>query len=142
MTGLRRWTLGMLILLMIQLGIGMYTNLFVTIPVRHPGAGAGEFRGVFESINWALSHSAVPLATHAGLGIILALGAIGILVRSARLRRGIWGSSLGLLFILGAGYNGGRFVAYNNDINSLVMALAFAAAVVCYAAVLYLPATD
>lgn len=144
MRELKRSTLIAVFLLMAQLGLGMWTNLFVTIPSRHAGTVGGAFLGVFESIGWGLSRSAVPLASHAGLGIIIALGAIGILVQAVRLGRPatIWPASLGLLFVLGAGYNGGRFLAYDMDVNSLIMALSLAAAVVCYAVILYLPAAD
>jgi hypothetical protein len=45
----------------------------------------------------------------------------------------------GALFILGAGFNGASFLNYNEDANSYVMALLFAAAVLCYIVLLALP---
>jgi hypothetical protein len=37
-------------LLVIQFGLGMYLNLFVTLPSHHPGAGATSFfAGVWEA---------------------------------------------------------------------------------------------
>jgi hypothetical protein len=39
-------------LLLIQFGLGMYLNLFVTILRDHPGAGAtNSFPGVFDSVS-------------------------------------------------------------------------------------------
>lgn len=41
--------------------------------------------------------------------------------------------------ILGAGLNGGSFLDYNKDVSSYLMALLFAAAVLCYTVILALP---
>ena len=51
----------------------------------------------------------------------------------------MWAAVLGALFILGAGFNGASFLNYNHDANSYVMALLFAAAVLCYSVILALP---
>ena len=45
---------------------------------------------------------------------------------------------MGWLFIVAAGLNGGAFLHYNKDVNSLLMALFFGAAVLCYAISIYL----
>ena len=46
---------------------------------------------------------------------------------------------MGALCILPAGFTGGGFLDYNNDVNPYVMALLFAAAVLCYAVILAVP---
>jgi hypothetical protein len=51
----------------------------------------------------------------------------------------VWASVLGTLFILGAGFNGASFLNCNEDANSYVMALLFAAAVLCYIVLVELP---
>jgi hypothetical protein len=45
---------------------------------------------------------------------------------------------LGALCILGAGFNGGSFLDYNANLSSYLMALLFAAAVLCYGVILTL----
>ena len=84
--------------------------------------------------------SAHHLATHAGLGLLLVVGSVWLAVLAIRSRRRavIWAAVLGALFILGAGFNGGSFLDYNKDVNSYLMALLFAAAVVCYTVILAL----
>ena len=81
------------------------------------------------------------LATHAGLGLLLVAGSPWLAVLAIRGRRPAITSAavLGALCILGAGFDGGSFLDYNKDVSSYVMALLFAAAVLCYAVILALP---
>jgi hypothetical protein len=130
-----------IVLLLVQFGIGMGVNLFVGITRRHPGAEAHEFfSGVFRSVQWAILHGPVALAIHASLGLILAVGSIVLIVRAVRShRRGsVWATAVGAFFVLGAGFNGGSFLNYNEDVNSLLMALFLGAALLSYAVNLYL----
>jgi hypothetical protein len=44
-----------LILLMVQLLLGMAVDLFVKVPLNHPGANPPEyFSGVVQSVTWAI----------------------------------------------------------------------------------------
>ena len=140
----RGWAFGLLIALLVQFGLGMYVNLFASIPLNHPGHGANNFfAGSYHSVAWAETspHSPVILAVHAGLGLLLVLGSLWLAVLAIRGRRAgfVWAAVLGALFILGAGFNGASFLNYNHDANSYVMALLFAAAVLCYSVILALP---
>ena len=45
----------------------------------------------------------------------------------------------GGLCIIGAAFNGASFLDYNKNVNSYLMALLFAAAVLCYVVILALP---
>ena len=140
----RGWAFGLLIALLVQFGLGMYVNLFASIPLNHPGHGANNFfAGSYHSVAWAETspHSPVILAVHAGLGLLLVLGSLWLAVLAIRGRRAgfVWAAVLGALFILGAGFNGASFLNYNEDANSYVMALLFAAAVLCYIVLLALP---
>ena len=142
----RGWAFGLLIALLVQFGLGMYVNLFASIPLNHPGHGANNFfAGSYHSVAWAETspHSPVILAVHAGLGLLLVLGSLWLAVLAIRGRRAgfVWAAVLGALFILGAGFNGASFLNYNHDANSYVMALLFAAAVLCYSVILALPGT-
>jgi len=140
----RGWAFGLLIALLVQFGLGMYVNLFAKIPLNHPGHGANDFfAGSYHSVAWAETspHAPLILAFHAGLGLLLVLGSLWLAVLAIRGRRAgfAWAAVLGALFILGAGFNGASFLNYNQDANSYVMALLFAAAVLCYIIILALP---
>ena len=142
----RGWAFGLLIALLVQFGLGMYVNLFASIPLNHPGHGANNFfAGSYHSVAWAETspHSPVILAVHAGLGLLLVLGSLWLAVLAIRGRRAgfVWAAVLGALFILGAGFNGASFLNYNEDANSYVMALLFALAVLCYIVLLALPSS-
>jgi len=140
----RGWAFGLLVALLVQFGLGMYVNLFATIPLNHPGHGANDFfAGSYRSVAWAETspHAPLILAFHAGLGLLLVVGSLWLAVLAIRGRRAgiVWAAVLGALFILGAGFNGASFLNYNHDANSYVMALLFAAAVLCYSVILALP---
>jgi hypothetical protein len=137
---LARTALLMVIALVIQFGIGMVVNLFVKIPDSHPGANPPEyFGGVADSIGWAIGHGPLALATHVGLGLFLVLVSLWLIVTAvaAHDRRLITFAVSGALLVNGAAFNGGSFLAYNKDLSSLLMALLFAVAVLCYVGILY-----
>jgi heme A synthase len=140
----RRWAFGLLVALLVQFGLGMYVNLFAHIPLNHPGHGANDFfAGSYHSVAWAETspHASLILAIHAGLGLLLVVGSLWLAVLAIRGRRAgtVWAAVLGALCIIGAGFNGASFLNYNKDASSYVMALLFAAAVLCYSVILALP---
>ncbi|NVM98558.1 hypothetical protein [Arthrobacter sp. SDTb3-6] len=141
--GLRRGAFLAVMLLLAQYLLGMVVNLFVHVPKVHPGANAVEyFGGVTAGVAWALAHGGVWLALHAGLGVVLVLTAIGLVVQAARAGRR---SHLALtivagVLVLGAGFNGGSFLNYGEDVSSLIMATLWALATACYVTLLRLPA--
>lgn len=131
------YALGMLI---IQFLLGMAVNLFVKIPINHPGANPPEyFGGVVTSVTWAILHGGLWLTLHAVWGLLIVLGALGTMVQAILLggRGRITLSVLGFIGVLGAGFNGGSFLNYNQDFSSMLMAVGFALALSCYAALLY-----
>ena len=128
-------------LLLIQFGLGMQINLFVTITRHHPGAGATNVvPGVLGSISWAIAHGPAALAIHAALGLAILIGAIHNFLWN--LRRGtrgtVWATGTGLILVLAAGLNGGAFLSYHKATYSLLMALSFGGALLCYAITVYL----
>jgi hypothetical protein len=141
---LRRMVLSAALLVLVQSGIGMAVNLYVTVPARHPGAHPSDYlSGSVQSAAWAIAHGALALAVHTALGLALALMAIGVAVRGVRFRRraiGAW-AVLGGLCVIGAGFNGASFLDFNNDISSLIMAVLAFAAIACYAVLLFLLGT-
>jgi hypothetical protein len=134
------------ILVLIQAGIGMVVNLYVTVPAHHPGARPSNFlTGSASSVGWAISHGALALAIHATLGLAVIVVAIWVAVRAAMLRQravAAW-LILAALLTIGAGFNGASFLDFNKNFSSLIMALLAFAALLCYAVGIYLaPAAD
>ncbi len=138
---LRRMTLLVAVLVVVQTAIGMVVNLYVTVPAYHSGAQpANYFTGSLQSVAWALGHGAVALAVHATLGLALLAIAIWVAVRAVKLGPGWVGFTavLGALLAIGAGFNGASFLDFNNNISSLLMALLALGSLSCYVVGLYL----
>jgi hypothetical protein len=130
---LRGSSFGMLVMLIIQFAIGIVVNLYVTVPAADQGS-------LLHAVGKALSDPPAALASHAGLGLLIVLTAIGLVVRSVIARHvpTIVASVIGLLAIIGAAVNGVRFVADGGPNNaSLAMALSTAVAMLCYAVSLF-----
>jgi hypothetical protein len=138
---LRRMTLLVAVLVVVQTAIGMVVNLYVTVPAHHSGAHpANYFTGSLQSVAWALGHGAVALAIHATLGLALVAIAIWAAVRAVKIRPGWVGFTavLGALLAISAGFNGASFLDFNNNISSLLMALLALGSLSCYVIGLYL----
>jgi hypothetical protein len=122
-------------ILLVQFGLGMWVDLFVEIPPHHPGGASNFFSGVFDSVRWGILHGRIALAIHAALGLALAVGIVhGILWN---LKWGtsatLWITVVGAAFVVAAALMSGAFVTSDKDAYSLVMALFFGAATLCYA---------
>src|SRR5262249_1346048 len=98
----RRTTLGMGISVVVQYELGMWLNLYVTMPARDQGGG------FLTAIGQALANNPVALSIHARLDLLLVLGSISLVVRSvlSRNRALIVLSALFLLALLGAASSG------------------------------------
>jgi hypothetical protein len=143
---LRRFSLGAMVLILIQSAIGMYVNLYVTIPLKHPGANppfSNYLGGSTHSLAWALGHGARQLVAHAVLGLALAVLVIAVAVYAIRLRRWAIGilSVVGALLVILAGFKGLSFLDFQNNSSSIFMALLAFGSIACYAAILYLLTT-
>jgi hypothetical protein len=121
---LARGNLAAAIMLLIQYGLGIGVNLYVTLPA----AGRGG-RGIGDAFS-----SGPALAVHAVLGLLLILTALSMVVRSviARHRASIVTSAAGLLAILAAAGYGAGFVHNGSAAASLGMALATGVALLSY----------
>jgi hypothetical protein len=133
--------LAVCLLLLVQYLLGMVANLFVTIPAHHPGAGAANyFSGSASGLGWVIPNGPGWLAAHAALGLALVLVAIASLVltwgRAGRLCTAT--SALGLLAIIGAGFNGLSFLDFGHNFSSMIMAGLWALALACYLTCVYL----
>jgi len=123
LAALRGNCMGAAVLLIIQFGLGMGVNLYVTLPGH-------------KSFLSEVSGSAV-LAAHALVALALLGAAIAALVRAIRARKAIVFTSAGLAAILVAGIAGASFVGNGSNGASLSMALATAVAMFCYLAAVF-----
>lgn len=127
---LRGASMGAAVMLVIQFGLGVGVNLYVTLPA----AGRGG-----RSVGDAFSSGAL-LALHAVFGLLLVVTAISLLVRAiaARHRPVIVTSAVGLLAIIAAAGSGASFVNDGTNGASLGMALATGVAMLCYLVSLFI----
>jgi len=127
---LRGSSLGAAVMLVIQFGLGIGVNLYVTLP---PEGSDGR------SIGQAFSNGAL-LAVHAVLGLLLIVTAVSLLVRAiiARHRPIIVAAVVGLLAILAAAGFGSSFVNRSTTGSSMGMAMATGVALLCYIAALFI----
>ena len=141
---LRPGFLAALLMLVVQFLLGMYVNLFVTIPTNHPGAKPPEyFSGVAQSVFWAITQSGlIFLVLHAAFGLVIVVGAAVLLVQGiqSKTRSLIIATGVGAFGVLVAGFNGGSFLNYNQDFSSMIMAAGLAVAMVSYVFGLYVTA--
>jgi hypothetical protein len=128
---LRRGSLAIVSVLIVQFVLGISVNLYVTLPTAgHPGHASWFGNGAL-------------LALHASLGMFLVLAAIFVLVRAimARNRTLVATSAAGLAAILVAFFFGSSYTDKLTNGYSLGMAIAFAVALTCYALGLYATST-
>ena len=128
---LRRASFASLVLLLIQYVLGMYTNIYVTVPSADKGGGLGK----------AISNGPAALSVHAVLALLLILSAIGLLVQAimARYWTVLAAAAVGLITIIGAAFSGANFT--NNggqDSASMTMAVLAGVAMLAYGTALYL----
>ena len=129
----RRTALGMGIAVVVQYALGIWVNLYVTVPARDQGGG------FLTAIGRALENGPVALGIHAGLGLLLVLGSISLVVRSvlSHNRALIVLSALFLLAVLGAASSGASFVDSGRDSASASMAMLTGVALICALISLY-----
>src|SRR5215470_16712929 len=130
----RRTALGMGIAVVVQYALGIWVNLYVTVPARDQGGG------FLNAIGRALANGPVALGIHAGLGLLLVLGSISLVVRSvlSRNRALIVLSAVFLLALLGAASSGASFVDSGHDSASASMAMLTGVALICALISLYM----
>jgi hypothetical protein len=123
------------LLLQVQFFIGMLVNLYIQVPAVHPGANSADyFSGVVQGVGWALTSSPPALLIHVSLGLLLCLASLALLGFAIASRRLAWiiSSTLGLIGVIGAGFNGASFLNYGHDFSSLLMSTGFLLATISY----------
>jgi hypothetical protein len=126
----RRGSLAVLVLLVAEYGIGMYVNLYVTIPQADHRADLGS----------TISNGPAILSIHAVIGLLLGLGALGVLVQAviARHPGAIASSAIGLFALAFASVTGASFTSGQQPSESMAMSVLTGVGLLCYAANLYL----
>jgi len=129
-TRMWRASLGVVILLAIEAGLGMFVQSSVDVPKADHHAGLGD----------VISNGPVLLSIHAVVGLLLALGGLGLLVQSIMARH--WGiavlSVVGLLALAFASVAGNGYSTTGDGSASTAMAVMAGIALVCYVAILYI----
>jgi hypothetical protein len=123
------------LLLLIQYLLGMVVNVYIVLPVRHPGANAANyFSGSAAGLGWVISSGPAWVAAHAAFGMALVVAALAAIVLTwrKRYRGGRTLAVLGALAIIGAGFNGASFLTYGKAFSSMIMAGLWALALACY----------
>ncbi|HJY99763.1 MAG TPA: hypothetical protein VJ305_03525 [Streptosporangiaceae bacterium] len=123
LAALRGNCMGAAVLLIVEFGLGIGVNLYVTLP-----SNKSFFATVFGS---------GVVAVHAIVALALLGAAISALVRAIRARRAIAFTSVGLAAILAAAAAGASFAGRQSTGSSLAMALATAVAMFCYLAAIF-----
>jgi hypothetical protein len=136
LNGLRANSLAVVVMLLIEFGLGISANLYATLPQSDHG------KGMLPAFGGAVTGGPVVLALHALLGTFLLAGGIAAFVRAILIRRpallGLTG--VALLSIVVAWMSGSQFVGTMDNGASLAMALATAVSILCYVLILFLVA--
>src|SRR5262245_66106646 len=125
----RRGSMAVLVLLVVEYGIGMYLNVYVAIPRGDHGRSVGS----------ALANGPAVFSVHAAAGLLLALGALGVFVEAVMARHpvAIASSALGLFALAFASAPGASFASSGDPADSMGMAVLAGVGLLCYAANLY-----
>jgi hypothetical protein len=134
---LRASTLGALVVLLLQYGLGIDANLYATLPASDHG------KSIFPGFAAAITMGPNIVIAHAVLGTLLLIGAVIVVVRAlrTRLRPLIALAAIALAAIIAAWFSGARLVGTSTNGASLAMAIATAVAILAYILILFLVAT-
>jgi hypothetical protein len=132
-TGLRRNSVAISVMLLFQYGLGMAINLYVHVPVTGTGGAA---------LGRAKSHLPAAVTVHGVFGLFLLVAGVSVLTRAiiVRHRLMIVTSVAGLLAILGAAVSGVYFIGNGLANSSMVMAILTGVALLCYLINVSIPA--
>ncbi len=129
-SGLRKNSAAISVMLLVQYGLGMGVNLYARVPAADQGAG------VIAALGRALTSQPVVLAVHAVLGLLMLVAGGTVLTRAilARQPRAIAASAAGLAAIVAAAASGAGFVSNGRVGASMAMAILTGVALLCYLA--------
>ena len=127
---LRRAGFAAFVMLVVQFAIGIYVNLYVTVPGADHGHGFGQ----------AIANGPAGLTVHIVLGLLLIVAALGFVVQAILARQPalIAAAVLGLLAMVGAAAAGSSFTGSGRNGASMAMAALAAVGLLCYGTSLFL----
>jgi hypothetical protein len=122
--------LTVLVLTVLEYGLGEYVNLYVNVPPADHGGDLGS----------AIANGPAVLGVHAVTGLLLGLAGLGVLVQAVvnRHRGVIAASAFGLLALAFADVAGTGDASSGDASASMAMAVLTGVALLCYATSLYL----
>jgi len=128
--GLRRASLAAFVILLAQYGLGLYVNLYVTVPAADHGHGLAR----------AIAEGPSLLTAHVLTGLLLIVSALyaGVWAWIARRRAPMALAVAALLAIVAATAAGSSFVGGGKAAASLAMGALTAVALLCYGLIVYL----
>jgi hypothetical protein len=134
--GLRANSMAGLVMLLVEYGLGMWTNVYAKVPASDQGKAA------FAAFGDAVARGPVGLALHALLGTLLIVTAVSVVVRASFVRQPalIVVGCVALLAILAAWLSGATFVGNAANGASFGMALATGVAILGYATIVFIAA--
>ncbi|MCQ4083528.1 hypothetical protein NGB36_23755 [Streptomyces sp. RB6PN25] len=128
------------VLVLVEAGIGMVVNLYVSLPASHPGTQVQQWFPIpsraAAGLGWAIGGQGQRfLAVHIALGLALIPISVAVLAYTVWRRR--WATAfwalLGAVFVIASAMFGGSFLdAGGHPLHSLLMALLSLAAALCY----------
>lgn len=129
-SGLRRASFAAFVMLVVQVALGIYVNLYVTVPRADHGHGLGQ----------AIANGPAGLTLHIAVGLLLILSALGFLVQTILARQPalLAAAVLGLLAMIGAAASGSAFTGSGRDSASMAMAALASVGLLCYGTTLFL----
>ena len=137
LSGLRKNSIAIFVMLLAQYGLGMGVNLYANVPAADHGVGLAVAAGR------PLTSQPAVLAAHTVLGLLMLVAGISVLVRAilARHHRAIAASAAGLAAITAAAISGATFVSNGQADASMAMAVLTGVALLCYLANLLMTST-
>lgn len=132
--GLRANALAGLVMLLVEYGLGMWTNVYAKLPAADQG------KATLAAFGNAVTQGPVGLALHALLGTLLIVTAVSVVVRATLVRQSqlIVVGCVGLAAILAAWLSGATFVGNADNGASFAMALATGVAILAYATIVFI----
>jgi hypothetical protein len=135
-SGLRKNSIAIFMMLLVEYGLGMGVNLYARVPAADHGAR------VVTALGRALTSQPVLLAIHATLGLLILVAGVSVLTRAvlARDLRAIAALAAGLGAIIAAAISGATFVSNQQAGASMAMAILTGVALLSYLATMLMAA--
>jgi hypothetical protein len=132
--GLRISALASLLMLLIEYGLGVWTNLYAQLPSSDHG------KATLAAFGGAVAHGPAGLALHALLGTLLIVNAVLVVVRATLVRQtaSVILGAITLIAVLAAWFSGTKFVSDQANSASFGMAVAAGAAILGNAIILFI----